>query len=324
MMISRIGVLTSGGDAPGMNAAVRAIVQTAAHHDICVFGIRRGYTGLIESDLVELSSRAVNRLLPLGGTALYTARSDEMFTEQGQDKAALTCKQAGIDALVVIGGDGSFRGALTLAQRGVNVIGIPATIDNDIACTDYSIGFDTACNTSVEAVDKLRDTMQSHARCSVVEVMGRHAGHLALQVGIAVGATCVLVPERGTDIEKSVIEPIRRGREKGRHHHIIVVAEGSKCGSANDVASAIETATGIDARITILGHIQRGGAPSSYDRVVATNMGAHAVETLVAGRNKRIIASRGGQVEDIDMETGLASKKDLCQTLFQVSRIVTG
>ena len=319
--INRIGILTSGGDAPGMNAVVRAIVRKAAAGGLSVLGIRRGYSGLISGDMLELTSRSVDRLLPRGGTMLYTARCQEMYTEEGLEKAANVCHYMGIDGLVVIGGDGSFRGALALAEKGVSSIGVPATIDNDIACTEYSIGFDTACNTAVEAVDKLRDTMQSHERCSVVEVMGRSAGHLALHVGVAVGATCILLPERELDFHTAVIEPIRMGRLGGRHHHIIIVAEGY--GSAQDVAVNIQETTGMEARVTILGHIQRGGTPSAQDRVMATQMGCHAAGLLMAGKKQRLVVCEGGTVADCDMREGLLRQKDLSQALFEASQIVT-
>ena len=318
---SRIGVLTSGGDAPGMNAVIRAIVRTAGVRKASVLGIRRGYSGLISSDMEELAPRSVDRILTAGGTMLYTARSEEMFTDIGVERAAATCRHMGIDGLIVIGGDGSFKGALKLQQQGIAVIGVPATIDNDIACTDYSIGFDTACNTALDCVDKLRDTMQSHERCSVVELMGRHAGHLALHVGVAAGATCILLPERPVNVEMDVIEPIRMGRLKGRHHHIIIVAEGY--GSAQDIANQVETYTGIDARVTILGHIQRGGSPTAQDRVIATQMGYHATELLLSGQSGRVVVSKDGDVIDCDMEEGLAQKKDLCQSLFEAALRVT-
>jgi len=318
---TRIGVLTSGGDAPGMNAVIRAIVRRATAEGISVLGIRRGYAGLLNSDMVELTRRSVDRILSQGGTMLYTARCAEMHTEEGLKKAAASCRHMGLDGLVVIGGDGSFRGALALAQHGISVIGIPATIDNDICCTEYTIGFDTACNTAVDCVDKLRDTMQSHERCSVVEIMGREAGHLALHVGVATGATCILLPERPVDIMADVIEPIRLGRLKGRHHHIIIVAEGY--GKVQDIASEIQSTTGMEARVTILGHIQRGGSPSAMDRVTATHMGCHAAELLIQGTRERLIISQGGQVTDCDMEEGLRQEKCLCQSLFEAAQSVT-
>jgi len=318
---TRIGVLTSGGDAPGMNAAIRAIVRQATAEDVAVIGIRRGYSGLIGNDVVELTRRSVDGALRLGGTILYTARCEEMLTDAGQEKAAATCRHLGLGGLVIIGGDGSFRGALALAQKGISTVGIPATIDNDICCTDYTIGFDTACNTAVDCVDKLRDTMQSHERCSVVEVMGRHAGHLALHVGVAAGATCILLPERAIDVETAVIEPIRVGRIKGRHHHLIIVAEGY--GNAHDIAKTIEATTGVEARVTTLGHIQRGGTPTALDRVVATQMGYHAASILIAGKRDRLVISKNGDVFDCDMEEGLSQKKDLCHALFAAAQSVS-
>lgn len=318
--IRRIGVLTSGGDAPGMNAAIRAIVRSATAQDIAVLGIRRGYSGLINGDIIELAARSVDGIILRGGTMLYTARCLEMTTPEGLTKAANTCKYMGIDGLIVIGGDGTFRGAQALCREGVPTIGIPGTIDNDIVCSDYTIGFDTACNTAIEAIDKLRDTMQSHERCSVVEVMGRHAGHLALNVGVAVGATAILLPEREIDFESVVIEKMRVGRIKGRNHHIIIVAEGY--GSAQEVADRIHESTGIDTRVTILGHIQRGGSPSSQDRVMATRMGYYAVKILLEGQTNRVVVFDDNRVTDIDIEEGLARKKDLNQQLFEAAQMV--
>ena len=319
--IKRIGILTSGGDAPGMNAVIRAIARKSIVEGVSVIGIRRGYSGLISGDMVELTSRSVDGLLPRGGTFLYTARCEEMMTEAGQEKAAQACRHMGIEGLAVIGGDGSFRGALTLAKQGIATVGVPATIDNDIDCTDYSIGFDTACNTAVDAIDKLRDTMQSHERCSVVEIMGREAGHLALHVGVAVGATCVLLPERDMDFDSAVIEPIRMGRITGRHHHIILVAEGY--GSAQSVAEQVQAATGMDARVTILGHIQRGGRPSALDRVLGTQMGCHAAGLLIAGKHSRLVTKKDDRVVDCDMEEGLAQKRCLDQALYEAALSVT-
>ncbi|MEG2857855.1 MAG: 6-phosphofructokinase, partial [Clostridia bacterium] len=279
--IKRIGVLTSGGDAPGMNAVIRAVARSAAYYNISCLGIRRGYNGLINGDMIELDARSVNGIISRGGTMLYTARCPEFMSEEGMNKAASTCKYLGIDGIIAIGGDGTFRGARDLAAHGISTIGVPATIDNDISSTHYSIGFDTACNTALDAVDKLRDTMQSHERCSVVEVMGRHAGHLALYVGIACGATAVLVPEKDLDFEKDVVEKIRLGRINKRSHFIIIVAEG--VGNAIEVSRKIQEETGIDSRVTILGHIQRGGSPTARDRVMASRMGEYAVETIMAG-----------------------------------------
>ena len=312
--IRRIGVLTSGGDAPGMNALIRSVVRSASANDISVLGIRRGYSGLINGDIIEMGARSVDGIIRKGGTMLYTARCKEMLTEEGLQKAADTCRYLGIDGLICCGGDGTFRGAQALSRKGVPCIGVPGTIDNDIGCSDYTIGFDTACNTAIECIDKLRDTMQSHERCSVVEVMGRRAGHLALQVGCAVGATAICLPERQLDFDTEIVERMRIGRIKGRNHHIIIVAEGY--GSAQEVADQIHEATGIDTRVTILGHIQRGGSPSAMDRVMATRMGYAAVRALMEGKTNRVI------VTDIDIEEGLAQSKDLNQCLFEAQQTV--
>lgn len=318
--VKRIGVLTSGGDAPGMNAAVRSVVRAAVYRGIEVVGIRRGWNGLINGDIVRLDERSVAHIIDRGGTILYTARSEEFRTEEGQKKAVSTCKLLGLDGIVAIGGDGTFRGALALSKYGISVVGLPGTIDNDIACTDYCIGFDTAANTAIECIDKLRDTMQSHERCSVVEVMGRRAGHLALQVGCAVGATAICLPERQLDFDTEIVERMRIGRIKGRNHHIIIVAEGY--GSAQDVADQIHEATGIDTRVTILGHIQRGGSPSAMDRVMATRMGYAAVRALMEGKTNRVVVSDNSIVTDIDIEEGLAQSKDLNQCLFEAQQTV--
>lgn len=318
--IRRIGVLTSGGDAPGMNALIRSVVRSASANDISVLGIRRGYSGLINGDIIEMGARSVDGIIRKGGTMLYTARCKEMLTEEGLQKAADTCRYLGIDGLICCGGDGTFRGAQALSRKGVPCIGVPGTIDNDIGCSDYTIGFDTACNTAIECIDKLRDTMQSHERCSVVEVMGRRAGHLALQVGCAVGATAICLPERQLDFDTEIVERMRIGRIKGRNHHIIIVAEGY--GSAQDVADQIHEATGIDTRVTILGHIQRGGSPSAMDRVMATRMGYAAVRALMEGKTNRVIVSDNNIVTDIDIEEGLAQSKDLNQCLFEAQQTV--
>lgn len=318
--IRRIGVLTSGGDAPGMNALIRSVVRSASANDISVLGIRRGYSGLINGDIIEMGARSVDGIIRKGGTMLYTARCKEMLTEEGLQKAADTCRYLGIDGLICCGGDGTFRGAQALSRKGVPCIGVPGTIDNDIGCSDYTIGFDTACNTAIECIDKLRDTMQSHERCSVVEVMGRRAGHLALQVGCAVGATAICLPERQLDFDTEIVERMRIGRIKGRNHHIIIVAEGY--GSAQEVADQIHEATGIDTRVTILGHIQRGGSPSAMDRVMATRMGYAAVRALMDGKTNRVVVSDNNIVTDIDIEEGLAQSKDLNQCLFEAQQTV--
>ncbi len=319
-IVRRIGVLTSGGDAPGMNALIRAVVRTATSRDISVLGIRRGYSGLINGDIIEMSARSVDGIIRKGGTMLYTARCKEMLTDEGVQKAADTCRYMGIDGLICCGGDGTFRGAQALSRKGVRCIGVPGTIDNDIVCTDYTIGFDSACNTAIECIDKLRDTMQSHERCSVVEVMGRRAGHLALHVGSAVGATAICLPERELDFDFDIIEKMRIGRIRGRNHHIIIVAEGY--GSAQEVADRIHEATGIDTRVTILGHIQRGGSPTARDRVMATRMGFEAVHAIEEGLTARVIVFRNNTVTDMDIEEGLSLKKDLEQDLFMAQQSI--
>ena len=319
--IRRIGVFTSGGDAPGMNAAIRAVVRTALHMGIECIGIRRGYHGLINGDFIPLTFESVSGLSRRGGTMLYSARSEDFKAKLGQEKAMATCKLLGLDALVGIGGDGTFRGLLALAQQGISVIGIPGTIDNDIACSTYTIGYDTACNTALECIDKLRDTMQSHERCSVVEVMGRHAGYLALYVGIAVGATAVLIPERTVDFERDVVEKIRRARLAGSTHYMVVVAEGA--GSAIEIGKRIHEEVGIDPRVTVLGHIQRGGSPSARDRETASRMGYEAVMALAQGRGNRIIATRDGRIVDLDMEEALAMTKEFDMDRYDVLEALT-
>ena len=322
MSIKRIGVLTSGGDAPGMNPCVRAVVRTALYHGIECYGIRRGYNGLISGDIIRLDQANISHIINRGGTILYTARSKEFMTEEGQRKAASTCKFLGLDGVVAIGGDGTFRGAAALSKFGINVICIPATIDNDICCTNYSIGFDTAANTAIECIDKLRDTMQSHERCSVVEVMGRNAGYLAMYVGLAVGATAVLVPEKAFDFEADVIEKIRHARLNGFTHYMIVVAEGA--GSAADIAARIKSAIDLDPRVTVLGHIQRGGCPTGRDRVNATKMGYLAVEMLRLGKTNRIICTEQGCFKDVAIQEGLSMKRDIQAIEVDVLAAMTG
>ena len=313
--IKRIGILTSGGDAPGMNAAVRAVVRTAVTSGISCLGIRRGYNGLINGDVVEMNERSVDGIHVKGGTMLYTARCEEFKTEEGLAKAVSLCKYLGMDGLVAIGGDGTYRGLLDLSRLGVAVVGLPGTIDNDISCTHYTIGFDTACNTAIEAIDKLRDTMQSHERCSIVEVMGRRSGNLAMYVGIACGATAMLIPEVQLDLEKDLFEKMRLGRIRGRNHHIIIVAEGY--GSATVIADQIHEATGVDTRVTILGHVQRGGSPSARDRFVSTMMGCHAVELLVEGRRNRIVSMIDDEIVDLDIEEALATQPEFHDALYK-------
>jgi len=322
MSVKRIGVLTSGGDAPGMNAAVRSVVRTAMFHGIECYGIRRGYNGLISGDLIRLDEKSISHTINRGGTILYTARSKEFMTEEGQQKAVSTCKFLGLDGIVAIGGDGTFRGARALSKRGVNVICIPATIDNDISCTNYSIGFDTAANTAIECIDKLRDTMQSHERCSVVEIMGRNAGFLAMYVGLAIGATAVLVPEKEIDFNNDVIEKLRQARLHGFTHYMIVVAEGA--GNVNDIAQKIRDAIDLDPRVTVLGHIQRGGSPTGRDRVNATKMGYMAVELLLAGKTNRIVCTHNGRYTDVDIDEGLSMHKSIQQMEIELLAAMTG
>ncbi len=313
-----IGVLTSGGDAPGMNAAVRAVVRTAVYNGITVKGIRRGYNGLMEGDIIDLDSRAVSGIIQLGGTMLYSARSPRFKTEEGVKEAVENCKKHGIEGIVVIGGDGSFRGARDLSLAGIPCVGIPATIDNDISSTEYTIGFDTAMNTVIQMVDRLRDTCDSHERCSVVEVMGRHAGHIALRTAIGVGALAVMVPERKNDLD-AVIEKIKATQEMGKKHFIVMVAEG--VGGVTEMAQKIEAATGIETRGTILGHVQRGGSPTLRDRLIATQMGFAAVELLKAGIGNRVVAYRLGKVVDYDIYEALNMKKGLEDNLCLLADI---
>lgn len=322
MSVKRIGVLTSGGDAPGMNPCVRAVVRTALYHGVECYGIRRGWNGLISGDIIRLDEKNIAHIINRGGTILYTARSKEFMAEEGQQKAASTCRFLGLDGIVAIGGDGTFRGAAALSKYGINVICIPATIDNDIVCTNYSIGFDTAANTAIECIDKLRDTMQSHERCSVVEVMGRNAGFLAMYVGLAVGATAILVPEKPIDFENDVIEKIRQARFNGFTHYMIVVAEGA--GSAAEIAGRIKGSIDLDPRVTVLGHIQRGGCPTGRDRVNATKMGYLAVEMLLSGKTNRIICTHNGSFTNVDIQEGLSMNKNIQQMEVDVLAAMTG
>ena len=324
--IQRIGVLTSGGDAPGMNAAVRAVVRTAISQGVECVGIRRGWSGLIAGDFTPLKASSVSHTINQGGTILYTARSEEFMTRDGREKALSTCKLLGLGGIVAIGGDGTFRGAQAISRQAaedsyeLRVVGVPATIDNDIGCSHYTIGFDTACNTAIECIDKLRDTMQSHERCSVVEVMGRHAGYLALYVGISVGATAVLIPERPVDFQRDVIEKIRAARLAGITHYMIVVAEGA--GSAVEIGKQIHDAIGIDPRVTVLGHLQRGGRPTARDRETASRMGFHAVMTLLQQPGNHIIGTHHGKIESMDLEEALAMKKSFQMDRYELLEIL--
>ena len=311
-----IGVLTSGGDAPGMNAAVRAVVRTAVSLGINVKGIRRGYNGLMEGDIIDLDARAVSDIIQLGGTMLYSARSPKFKTEEGINEAVDMCKKHGIEGIVVIGGDGSFRGARDLSLAGIPCVGIPATIDNDISSTEYTIGFDTAMNTVLDMVDRLRDTCDSHERCSVVEVMGRKAGHIARRTGIAVGAITVVLPELGLDLD-AVIKKITDTQKMGKKHFIVIVAEG--IGGVSEMAKAIEDATGIETRATILGHVQRGGRPTLRDRLIATQMGYEAVQLLKDGIGNRVVAYKLGKVVNYDIYEALNMTKGIDEHLCEIA-----
>lgn len=315
-----IGVLTSGGDAPGMNAVVRAVVRTAIANGITVKGIMRGYNGLIDGEIEDLDARSVSDIINRGGTMLYTARSPRFREEEGILEGVETCKKFGIEGVVVIGGDGSFRGARDLSLRGIPCIGVPGTIDNDIACTDYTIGFDTAMNTAMEMVDKIRDTSQSHDRCSIVEVMGRNAGHLALQCGIAVGATAIVVPEVEITIDE-IIEKIKRVKKTGKRHFIVIVAEG--VGGIDEMAKKIEAATGIVTRANTLGHVQRGGNPTVRDRVRATQLGYAAVKLLQEGKGNRVVGIKDSAVVDYDIYEALNMKKGLDMEMYNIANITS-
>lgn len=315
-----IGVLTSGGDAPGMNAAVRAVVRTAIKKGFRVIGIKRGYNGLIHGELVEMNLRSVSDIIHRGGTVLYTARCLEFKEMEGVLKAKETCVDANICGIVVIGGDGSFRGAADLSSVGIPCVGVPGTIDNDISCTEYTIGYDTAMNTAVEMIDKLRDTAQSHDRCSVVEVMGRHAGHIALNTGIACGATSIVVPEVEFRIE-NIINKIGLSQKLGKHHFIVLVAEG--VGKVDEISKQIQDATGIETRGTVLGHVQRGGNPTVRDRVVASEMGHYAVELLEKGIGNRVVALKAGKIVDYDIQEALKMKKPFEEELYNIANEIS-
>lgn len=316
MKVRAIGVLTSGGDAPGMNAAVRAVTRAALNKGIKVYGIRRGYNGLIHDDVFEMNLRSVSDIIHRGGTVLYTARSPEFKTEEGMQKAIATCKKYGIDGCVVIGGDGSYRGARDLSLHGIPCVGLPGTIDNDIACTDETIGFDTAMNTAVEMIDKLRDTAQSHERCSVCEVMGRNAGDIALHTGIAVGATAILVPEVEMSFDQ-ILAKIEEGEKTGKEHFIIVVAEG--VGHVDELAKKIEEKTGIETRATVLGHVQRGGNASLRDRVLASMMGHKAVDLLSQGIGNRVVAINNSKIVDYDIYEALKMERKFDYDLYNLA-----
>ena len=318
--VKTIGVLTSGGDAPGMNAAIRAVVRTAINKGMKLKGIMRGYAGLLQEEIVDMDGTSVADTIGRGGTILYTARCPEFMTEEGQKRGAEICRKHNIDGLVVIGGDGSYRGAGKLSALGINTVGLPGTIDLDIACTDYTIGFDTAINTAMEAIDKVRDTSTSHERCSIIEVMGRHAGYIALWCGIANGAEDILLPERYDGNEQMLINRIIDNRKRGKRHHIIINAEG--IGHSASMAKRIEAATGIETRATILGYMQRGGAPTCKDRVYASIMGAKAVELLEKGKTNRVVAYKHGEFLDFDIQEALNMKKDIPEDQYEISKLL--
>ena len=318
--VKTIGVLTSGGDAPGMNAATRAVVRTALAKGINVKGILKGYNGLLNEEIIDMDATSVSDTIDRGGTILYTARCLEFVDPEYQKKGADICKKHGIDGLVVIGGDGSFKGAQKLSALGVNTIGVPGTIDLDIACTDYTIGFDTAINTAMSAIDKIRDTSTSHERCSIIEVMGRNAGHIALWCGIANGAEDILIPGKYDFNEEKIIEKIIENKKKGKKHYIIVNAEG--VGHSSSMAKRIEEATGIETRATILGHMQRGGSPSCKDRVYASMMGSMAVDLLAEGQTNRVVAYKNGEFVDYDIDEALAMTKDVDAHMYEVSKLL--
>lgn len=321
MTMKSIAVLTSGGDAPGMNPAVRAVVRTACQRGIKVYGVDRGYTGLIKGDIHEMNLRSVSDIITRGGTILYSARCPEFKTEEGLQKAVATCKKFGIDGMVIIGGDGSFRGARDLSLRGTPCIGLPGTIDNDISCTDYTIGYDTCLNTIVQMVDRIRDTSESHDRCTVVEVMGRGAGYLALEAGIAVGATSIIVPEVEYDIERDVIARIREFQKTGKKHFIVIVAEG--VGGTAEIAKKIEAETGVESRATILGHVQRGGSPTARDRIMASQMGSRAVDLLTQGIGNRVVGIKDNKIVDFDIFEALKMTKTIDMKDYELAHEIS-
>ena len=324
--MKKIGVLTSGGDAPGMNAAVRAVVRSGCENGLEVYGIERGYEGLMDNQMSLMNLRDVSDIINRGGTKLFSARSPRFATEEGMQQAISVCKERGIEGLVVIGGDGSFRGARDLSERGIPCVGVPGTIDNDIACCDYTIGYDTCMNTIMEMVDRIRDTSASHDRCSVIEVMGRRAGYLALNAGIAVGATAILIPEVEFDLNRDVFERIRRTQRTGKKHFLVIVAEGIAADgiiTVEELAKAIEAETGVESRSMVLAHVQRGGSPTVRDRVVASQMGYHAVELLMNGIGNRVVAMQKDQIVDFDIFEALNMKKHIDMDLYKMANVIS-
>ena len=319
--IKTIAVLTSGGDAPGMNAAIRAVVRTAIYRGLKVKGIKKGYNGLLNEDIIDMEPRHVSDIIQRGGTVLGTARCLEFKRPEYQEKGAEICRQHGIDGIVVIGGDGSYRGAQALSRQGINTVGIPGTIDLDIACTEYTIGFDTAVNTAMDAIDKVRDTSTSHERCSIIEVMGRHAGYIALWCGIANGAEDILLPEKYEYNEQEIINHIIASRKRGKIHHLIINAEG--IGHSTSMARRIEAATGLETRATILGYMQRGGSPTAMDRYYASVMGAYAVDIMLEGKTNRVVGYSHGKFQDFDIEEALMMEKGIDEYQYEVAKMLT-
>ncbi len=316
--INTIGILTSGGDAPGMNAAIRAVVRRAISNGKKVKGILKGYQGLLNEEIIDMTPRSVSDIIQKGGTILRTARCEEFKTKEGQELGASMCRKHKIDGLIVIGGDGSYKGAQALSKQGINTIGLPGTIDLDIACTDYTIGFDTAVNTAMQAIDKIRDTSSSHERCSIVEVMGRGAGYIALWCGVSNGAEDILLPEKYEFNEQEIINHIIENRKKGKTFHLIVNAEG--IGHSTSMARRIEAATGIETRATILGYMQRGGSPTCKDRFYASMMGAYAADLLCQGKTNRVVGEKNGEWKDFDIDEALAMQKNISEYEYEISR----
>lgn len=319
--IKTIGILTSGGDAPGMNAAIRAVVRKSIASGVHVKGVKKGYQGLLNEEIIDLEARSVSDTIQRGGTILGTARCPEFMTEEGQKKGAEICQKHGINGMIIIGGDGSYQGALKLSAQGINIVGIPGTIDLDISCTEYTIGFDTAINTAMQAIDKVRDTSSSHERCSIIEVMGRNAGYIALWCGVANGAEDILLPEKYDYDEQRIINNIINNRKRGKTHHIIINAEG--IGHSTSMARRIEAATGIETRATILGYMQRGGSPTCKDRFYASIMGSYASDILCSGRSNRVVGYKHGEFVDFDIEEALNMKKDIPDYQYEVSKILS-
>lgn len=319
--MKKIAVLTSGGDAPGMNAAIRATVRTALHYNMEVIGILEGYKGLLEENFINMEYRSVSDCMSKGGTVLRTARCLEFTTPEGVKKGVEIAKKHGIEGIVVIGGDGSFKGARALSEAGLPTVGIPGTIDNDISCTEYTIGFDTALNTACECIDKLKDTCASHNRCSVVEVMGRHAGHIALELAIANGAEAFVIPEKEFDLQKDIIDKISNATKKGKSHFVIIIAEG--IGNSHKIAAEIEKITNIETRATVLGHLQRGGDPSVFDRVMASRLGVRAIELLKEDIGNRVVAVKDRKIVDYNITEALEMKKDISEEFIKVFESIT-